>query len=275
MIELIGGVYASVERAFRAIALWSKLKFIARRTLGLMSLYSLIVGGAAGAVPGAAVGGASGSLGGGGGVAAGGTVGGLAGTVIGVIVGYLFRKFLKGLALRGFEIFTLVVLLLESILPTILDALSLAARETTAFYARDFIYEAVGAKEIGSHSLLSKDLDDSDPFADHAFRLAHTVHRYVVHVMVRNDLDSARRTRQRRYIDWDNLLGYFLRHPLGQAQSARTWWRPVFEPDPSRPFSPPLELGHRIRLINTRRQEQLIRSAANKRIAAEQAYRRR
>jgi hypothetical protein len=84
--------------------------------------------------------------------------------------------------------------------------------------------EMVGAYRIGSHSLLAKDYE-YEPLYVQMFNCARTLHWYIVDSMCRwSDakwIQSA--GEDTTWIDWGELLGYFLRHPAayrkGQVKS--------------------------------------------------------
>jgi hypothetical protein len=79
--------------------------------------------------------------------------------------------------------------------------------------------EMVGAYRIGSHSLLAKDYEN-EPLYAQMFNCARTLHWYIVDTMCRwSDakwIKSA--SEDTTWIDWKELLGYFLRHPAAYRE---------------------------------------------------------
>lgn len=142
---------------------------------------------------------------------------------------------------------------------------------------RHAFYNALGGNDIGSHSLLAKDSDDSEPFANHALQLAIGMHWYVAKVMVRNypphPPPGHRRT------DWLDIAKFFLRHPRPEPSSrlGDPWWRRILQrsnwlagPNGTSRFPP--DYGHSLLFITEDRQNRLIQEAKTLRIQAEQAY---
>jgi hypothetical protein len=78
------------------------------------------------------------------------------------------------------------------------------------FYAKERIYDWIGADRIGCHSLLAKD-SGLEPFFKQQKQCATAVHWYIVKTLLRprDDPDP-----DKRFIDWLELLEYFLRNPL-------------------------------------------------------------
>lgn len=89
------------------------------------------------------------------------------------------------------------------------------------FYARERFYDAIGAGRIGCHSLLAKD-HGREPFFEPSKACATAVHWWIVTTLLRwkDKPDSG-------YVDWLELLEYFLRNPLtprgGSAREIPGW----------------------------------------------------
>jgi len=129
------------------------------------------------------------------------------------------------------------------------------------YYARAWVYERIGGRRIGSHSLLAKDDDDALPFADEAFDLARAAHRYLVHVMVRNDPDLPARP-----TDWEKVVELLLSHP---AEGPK-WFDPVMKGGlRSRRGVLPATLRHPPRSTSARNRDRLIQDAWDLRGLAE------
>ncbi len=89
------------------------------------------------------------------------------------------------------------------------------------FYAREKFYDLIGAGRIGCHSLMAKD-HGREPFFTPAKECATAVHWWVVSTLLRwKDRPDA------GYVDWLELLEYFLRNPLtprdGSGREIRGW----------------------------------------------------
>lgn len=84
------------------------------------------------------------------------------------------------------------------------------------FYGRERFYDWIGASRIGCHSLLAKDHARA-PFYEQQKACATAVHWYVVKTLLRWRTDS-----HAGYIDWLELLEYFLRNPLPPPGYGRT-----------------------------------------------------
>jgi hypothetical protein len=87
--------------------------------------------------------------------------------------------------------------------------------DAVRFELKTKLHEMIGAYRVGSHSLLSKDYED-EPLFPQAFNCARALHWYIVETMCRwTDsawLDQA--GDRTTWVDWDELLSAFLRHPL-------------------------------------------------------------
>lgn len=98
--------------------------------------------------------------------------------------------------------------------------------DTIRFQLRTKLHEMIGGYRVGSHSLLAKDYADEVLFPQ-AFNCARALHWYIVDTMCRwTDtawLDQAGDSST--WIDWNELLGAFLRHPLKYQNE------PVLKPD--------------------------------------------
>lgn len=120
------------------------------------------------------------------------------------------------------------------------------------------IMEFTGRYRIGSHSLIAKDYEWENSVLDQiysrAMNCAKAVHWYVIRTMTRAvqpkelpvcraDKDEERAVNtvnSRHWIDWLELIEFFLRHPYGQPQSSplrqltenkRWWWNIVRKND--------------------------------------------
>jgi hypothetical protein len=150
----------------------------------------------------------------------------------------------------------------------VLDPLARVARGAIVAAARQRFYDALDADRIGSHSLLAKDYDDSDPFAEHALHLATGMHWYVVSTMVRPDARG-------RPTDWLDLAYAFLGHP--GANRHDRWWASTMErrdwlarPGGTRGFPP--RYGHSRRFVTPVQRDRLIAKADLLRAAAEHSH---
>jgi hypothetical protein len=87
-------------------------------------------------------------------------------------------------------------------------------KDALKFYARERFYELVGAGRIGCHSLLAKD-HGREPFFPPANECATAVHWWIVTTLLRwkGRPDAG-------YVDWLELLEYFLRNPLSPDRSS-------------------------------------------------------
>lgn len=74
------------------------------------------------------------------------------------------------------------------------------------FYAKERVYDWLGAGRIGCHSLLAKD-HGLEPFYKQQKECATAVHYYIVKTLLRW-------RENQEYVDWLELLEYFLRNPL-------------------------------------------------------------
>jgi hypothetical protein len=92
------------------------------------------------------------------------------------------------------------------------------AKKALVFYAKDRVYEWLGAGRIGCHSLLAKD-HGQEPFYEHQKNCAIAVHWYIVTKLLR--WATATSSQEAAYIDWLELLEFFLRNPLPPTESSR------------------------------------------------------
>jgi hypothetical protein len=101
------------------------------------------------------------------------------------------------------------------------DKLREVVVDALKFYARERFYDLVGADRIGCHSLMAKD-HGREPFFTPAKECATAVHWWVVSTLLRwkEHPDAG-------YVDWLELLEYFLRNPLmprrGSVREVRGW----------------------------------------------------
>jgi hypothetical protein len=101
------------------------------------------------------------------------------------------------------------------------DKLKELAVDALKFYARERFYDAIGASRIGCHSLMAKD-HGREPFFKPSKECATAVHWWIVTTLLRwkDKPDSA-------YVDWLELLEYFMRNPLaprtGSAREIPGW----------------------------------------------------
>ena len=101
------------------------------------------------------------------------------------------------------------------------DKLKDLAVDAFKFYTRERFYDAIGAGRIGCHSLMAKD-HGREPFFKPAKECATAVHWWIVTTLLR-----WKDKPQSEYVDWLELLEYFLRNPLvprsGSAREIRGW----------------------------------------------------
>lgn len=88
------------------------------------------------------------------------------------------------------------------------------------FYAKERIYDWIAADRIGCHSLLAKD-NGLEPFYEQQKECATAVHWYIVKTLLRTRSD------ENRFIDWLELLEYFLRNPLPSGDGANIVYRTI------------------------------------------------
>lgn len=88
------------------------------------------------------------------------------------------------------------------------DRIKQQLQDALKFYARERVYELIGAGRIGCHSLLAKD-HDLAVFYEQQKACAKAVHWIVVKQLVR-----WKDATERKYIDWLELLEFYLRNPL-------------------------------------------------------------
>jgi hypothetical protein len=86
--------------------------------------------------------------------------------------------------------------------------------DTLRFELRTKLHAMLGGYRIGSHSLLAKDYDN-EPLHRQAFNCARALHWYVVDTMCRwtDQTWLKQASDDSKWVDWDELLGHFLRHP--------------------------------------------------------------
>ena len=101
------------------------------------------------------------------------------------------------------------------------DKVKEVAVDALKFYARERFYDAIGAGRIGCHSLMAKD-HGREPFFKPAKECATAVHWWIVTTLLRwKDKPES------GYVDWLELLEYFLRNPgvpkAGSAREIRGW----------------------------------------------------
>jgi hypothetical protein len=92
------------------------------------------------------------------------------------------------------------------------------------FYARDGLYHLLGADRIGSHSLLAKDYGREWLYR-HQKECAKAVHWYILHTMTRWSQPDFRvdpRAGTHQWVDWLELLEYFLRNPWSYQTASHT-----------------------------------------------------
>ncbi|GHI00982.1 HET-C-related protein [Neobacillus kokaensis] len=80
--------------------------------------------------------------------------------------------------------------------------------DVAKFYGFDRFYDFIGAGRIGCHSLMAKDHKDA-PFYEKQKECATAVHWYIVKTMLR-----WKEKKDAEYINWLELLEYFLKNPL-------------------------------------------------------------
>jgi hypothetical protein len=81
-------------------------------------------------------------------------------------------------------------------------------KDALKFYVKERVYDWVGANRIGCHSLLAKD-HGREPFYDKQKECATAVHWYIVNTLLHRPAEKSG-----VYVDWLELLEYFLRNPL-------------------------------------------------------------
>jgi hypothetical protein len=100
--------------------------------------------------------------------------------------------------------------------------------------------EAPG-ENIGSHSLMAKDSVRKEPMRVQAVNLATSVATYVAQTMV-GRMATASPPQPNDFVDWAELLRFFVTHPDQAAGGAgHEWWRPVL--DAAAPIPP---TGHTV-----------------------------
>lgn len=131
--------------------------------------------------------------------------------------GYGLAELLRDL----FKLADLPAAIADAIRSAIPDFIGDRVRNAIAFHVQQVIYDAVGSARPGSHSLLAKDTDTSDPFAEEALLLARVAHRATIHPLI--DLDAPRSIPAGQHTDCDTYARLVLRHPLTKPRPAR--WR--------------------------------------------------
>jgi len=96
----------------------------------------------------------------------------------------------------------------DFIVPRLPRKISEIAGNFVKSYAKELVYENLGAQRIGCHSLLAKD-HGSEPLYEYQRQCATAVHWYVVTILIRDRKDP----HTPAHIDWLELLEYFLRNP--------------------------------------------------------------
>jgi len=81
-------------------------------------------------------------------------------------------------------------------------------KDALKFYVKERVYDWVGANRIGCHSLLAKD-HGREPFYEQQKECATAVHWYIVNTLLHRPAEKSG-----VYVDWLELLEYFLRNPL-------------------------------------------------------------
>ncbi|HAW53096.1 MAG TPA: hypothetical protein DCX54_12320 [Flavobacteriales bacterium] len=92
---------------------------------------------------------------------------------------------------------------------------------------KEHLFEIIGAYRIGSHSLLAKDYE-TEPLYKQMFNCARTIHWYIIDTMCRWGDQSwcKNATADTTWIDWMELLGYFLRPPAAYSEEmVRSYYR--------------------------------------------------
>ena len=96
------------------------------------------------------------------------------------------------------------------------DTLKEKIKQTKVFLARELVFYLVGRDRIGCHSLLAKDHGDEWLFP-HMKNCATAVHGYIVTTLTRwsdkNFRIQVTKSPGQKWIDWLELLEFFLRHP--------------------------------------------------------------
>lgn len=108
------------------------------------------------------------------------------------------------------------------------------AADLVLHYAKEKVYDFIGQKRIGSHSLIAKD-HGQEWLYEHQKNCAKAVHWYIIDAMARwsrprpmqvskakcdaADDEECNTNEQRTWIDWLELLEYFLRHPATLTKS--------------------------------------------------------
>jgi hypothetical protein len=96
------------------------------------------------------------------------------------------------------------------------DKLKDYIKSTVIFYVKDRVYDYIGQKRIGCHSLLAKDHGEEWLYK-HMKNCATGVHWYVVKTICRwseKDIREKASAEDHRWVNWLELLEFFLRHPV-------------------------------------------------------------
>jgi hypothetical protein len=88
------------------------------------------------------------------------------------------------------------------------DYLKEKLQDALKYYTKERVYDLLGADRIGCHSLLAKDHEHA-PLYKQQKECATAVHWYIVNTLLRR---STRKSGN--YVNWLELLEYFLRNPL-------------------------------------------------------------
>ena len=88
------------------------------------------------------------------------------------------------------------------------DYLKEKLQDALKYYAKERVYDLLGADRIGCHSLLAKDHKHA-PLYEQQKECATAVHWYIVNTLLRRPSGKSG-----NYVDWLELLEYFLRNPL-------------------------------------------------------------
>jgi len=98
-------------------------------------------------------------------------------------------------------------------------------------------------ENLGSHSLLCKDSVRKEPLREATLRLAKYTATYLASTMVAR-MPANNPTNPDQFVDWLELLRYFITHPAQAAGGAGTeWWRAPLESIDPRPLE-----GHTVLL---------------------------
>jgi hypothetical protein len=94
------------------------------------------------------------------------------------------------------------------------------------------IFDWLGKNRIGSHSLLAKDLPQ-EPLYNEMFNCAKTVHFFVIDAMCRwSDEKWKNNKNNPEWIDWEDLIFHFLRHPKKMSATTQVVKREIYAMKP-------------------------------------------